>query len=74
MREAVVTVRGKWMYERDTIPRMIQMIRAGLMDLGQFDMTEFALDDANEAVAYAAANAGPRQLTVLRPDRACTGG
>lgn len=64
-----VTVRGKWMYGRDAIPPMIQMIRAGLIDLDQFEMAEFALDDANEAIAHAAANAGPHQLTVLRPDR-----
>ncbi len=64
-----VTVRGKWMYEREAIPRMIQMIRGGLIDLVQFEMAEFPLDDANAAIAHAAANAGPRQLTVLRPDR-----
>ncbi len=64
-----VTVRGVWMYRRDAIPRMIQMIRAGLVDLVQFETAEFALDEVNEAVAHAAANAGPRQLTVLRPDR-----
>jgi alcohol dehydrogenase len=64
------TVRGVWMYRREAIPRMVRMVRGGLIDLGQFDMTEFALDDANTAVAFAAANAGPRQLTVLRPDRA----
>lgn len=68
------TVRGVWMYPRTAIPRMVQMVRGGLIDLAQFDMTEFALDDANEAVAYAAANAGPRQLTVLRPDRRGAGG
>lgn len=64
-----ITVRGKWMYEREAIPRMIQMIRAGLVDLAQFEMAEFALDDANAAIAHAAEYAGPRQLTVLRPDR-----
>ena len=64
-----LTVRGVWMYPRDAIPRMVQMVRAGLIDLAQFDLTEFGLDDANHAVAHAAANAGPRQLTVLRPDR-----
>jgi alcohol dehydrogenase len=69
-----VTVRGKWMYPREAIPRMVRMIRAGLVDLAQFDMTEFSLDEANEAVAHAAANAGPRQLTVLRPDRNGAGG
>lgn len=63
-------VRGVWMYGRDTIPRMVQMVRAGLIDLAQFELAEFGLDEANQAVAYAAANAGPRQLTVLRPDRA----
>jgi alcohol dehydrogenase len=64
-----ITLRGVWMYPRDAIPRMVQMVRAGLIDLAQFDLTEFGLDDANAAVAHAAANAGPRQLTVLRPDR-----
>jgi alcohol dehydrogenase len=61
------TVRGVWMYAKDAIPRMVQMVRAGLVDLAQFELTEFGLDDANAAVAHAAANAGPRQLTVLRP-------
>lgn len=64
-----ITVRGKWMYERTAIPRMIQMVRGGLIDLGQFEMAEFPLDQANAAVTHAAENAGPRQLTVLRPDR-----
>ena len=64
-----ITMRGVWMYASDAVPRMVAMVRAGLIDLGQFDLAEFALDDANEAVAYAAANAGPRQLTVLRPRR-----
>lgn len=62
-----VTVRGKWMYPREAIPRMVGLVRAGLVDLGQFELAEFALDEANAAVAYAADNAGPRQLTVLRP-------
>lgn len=62
-----ITVRGKWMYERSAVARMVQLIRSGLIDLGQFDLTEFRLDDVNEAVAHAAANAGPLRLTVLRP-------
>jgi alcohol dehydrogenase len=64
-----ITLRGAWMYPREAIPRMVQMIRAGLIDLTQFELTEFPLDQANDAVAHAAANAGPRQLTVVRPDR-----
>ena len=63
------TVRGVWMYSKDAIPRMVRMVHAGLIDLAQFELAEFNLDDVNAAVAYAAANAGPRQLTVLRPDR-----
>jgi alcohol dehydrogenase len=69
-----LTLRGAWMYPRDAIPRMAHMVRAGLIDLAQFDLTEFRLDDANDAVAHAAANAGPRQLTVIRPDRDGAGG
>ena len=61
------TVRGVWMYRKEAIPRMVQMVRSRLIDLAQYETTEFGLDDANAAVAHAAANAGPRQLTVLRP-------
>ncbi len=68
-----IIVRGKWMYERDAPARMVGLIRGGLIDLAQFDLTEFALDGVNKAVAYAAANAGPLQLTVLRPDRGGAG-
>ena len=64
-----VTLKGQWMYDADAIPRLVQIVRAGLIDLGQFEMTEFPLGDVNAAVAHAAAHAGPRQLTVLRPDR-----
>jgi alcohol dehydrogenase len=68
------TVRGKWMYPRDAVAQMVRLVRGGLIDLAQFDLTEFALHDANDAVAHAAANAGPLRLTVLRPDRAGANG
>lgn len=64
-----ITVRGKYMYPREAVPRMIRLVRAGLIDLSGFEVTEFALAEANAAVAHAAAHAGPYQLTVLRPDR-----
>ena len=64
-----VTLRGQWMYGREAVVRMIGLIRAGLIDLAHYDLTEFALDEVNAAVAHAAATAGPLQLTVLRPDR-----
>jgi alcohol dehydrogenase len=55
------------MYPREAIPQMIGLIRAGLLDLGQFDVTEFSLAQANEAVAHAAANGGAFKMTVVRP-------
>ena len=61
------TLRGAWMYPREAIPRMVRMIHAGLIDLGQYDMTEFPLAEINDAIAHAAANAGPGNLTVVRP-------
>ena len=62
-----VSIRGQWMFEPSAVLGMIALIRAGLLDLSQFDVTEFALDDANEAVAHAAAHAGPFRITVIRP-------
>ncbi len=64
-----VTIRGKWMYERDAVSRLVRLVRAGHVDLSVFDVTEFPLADVNEAVDYAAASGGPLRLTVLRPDR-----
>ena len=55
------------MYAPDAISSMAAMIHAGLLDLAQFDVTEFALDQANEAVAHAAAHPEAFRLTVLRP-------
>ncbi len=63
-----ITIRGQWMYPRAAVARMIGMVRAGLVDLRHYDVTEFALDDANTAIAHAAETAGPFAATVLRPD------
>ena len=62
-----ISIHGQWMFEPSAILGMIALVRAGLLDLGQFEVTEFALDNANEAVAHAAAHAGPFRITVLRP-------
>ena len=62
-----ITVRGKWMYPPEAVTRMTGLIRAGLLDLGHFDVTTFPLDDANDAVTHAAANRGPFRITVIRP-------
>lgn len=62
-----ITLRGKWMYPKEAVTLMTGLIRAGLLDLGHFDVTTFALDNANEAVAHAAANGGPFRMSVITP-------
>jgi len=62
-----ITVVGQFMYPRDAIPRMIALIRAGLVDLNGFDVTTFQLTDVNRAVEHAAGHAGPFQMTTVCP-------
>jgi alcohol dehydrogenase len=63
----LITVRGQWMYEPSAIPGLVGLVRGGLLDLGHWAVTAFALDAANDAVAHAAAATGPFRLTVLAP-------
>jgi alcohol dehydrogenase len=62
-----ITILGRWMYPPAAIPRLIALVRSGLLRLTAYEVTEFALDDANEAVAHAAAHAGSFRMTVIRP-------
>ncbi len=62
-----ITIHGQWMYPPEATIRLAGLIRSGLLDLGHFDVTTFALDDANAAVAHAAANGGPFKMTVIQP-------
>jgi alcohol dehydrogenase len=62
-----ITIRGQWMYPPEANIRLIGLVQSGLLDLSNFEVTDFDLDDANEAVAHAAANGGPFKLTVIRP-------
>ncbi len=62
-----ITVIGQWMYKPDAALRVAGLIRAGLLSLDGYEIVAFGLDDANKAVAHAAANSGPFKLTVLRP-------
>lgn len=66
MRECI-TIHGVWMYPPDATVRLIALVRAGLLRLDHYETKTFDLDHANEAVAHAAANAGPFKLTVIRP-------
>ncbi|WP_437595028.1 zinc-binding dehydrogenase [Sorangium sp. So ce1000] len=62
-----ITLRGQWMYPREAAVRLVGLIRSGLLTLDPFDVTEFSLDRANEAVAHAAGHRGPFKMTVIRP-------
>lgn len=63
-----VTIHGQWMYRRDSITRLIALVRAGLLSLDHHEARCFGLDDVNDGIAHAAANAGPFKMTVLCPD------
>jgi alcohol dehydrogenase len=62
-----ITLRGRWMYEPQAVVSLISLIRSELLNLAEFDVTEFPLDAANDAVTHAAAHAGAFKLTVIRP-------
>ena len=55
------------MCPRESIPRMIGMAEAGLIDLNHREVTTFPLAEINAAVDHAATNAGPFAMTVVRP-------
>ena len=62
-----ITIHGQWMFAPEAVSRMAGLIRSGLLDLSQFDVTAFDLGQANEAVTHAAANSRPFRLTVIQP-------
>jgi len=62
-----IAIRGQWMYPRESIARLVAMVRAGLLSLDHHEAKCFGLDQVNEAIAHAAAEAGPFKMTVLRP-------
>jgi alcohol dehydrogenase len=62
-----IALYGQWMYPREAPSRLAAMIHAGLINLDIYEITTFALDEANAAVAHAAEFAGPSRLTVLTP-------
>ena len=66
MRECI-TIHGVWMYPADAAVRLIALVRAGLLRLDHYEIRDFDLDHANEAVAHAAANADPFSMTMIRP-------
>ena len=62
-----VSIIGQWMYPPEAGTRLAGLVRSGLLDIRNWDVTEFGLDRANEAVAHAAAHGGPFKADVIRP-------
>lgn len=60
-----ISLRGQWMYPPTAVPSMVKLIHSGLIRSDHYQLTTFGLDDVNQAVAHAAANAGPFQKTVI---------
>ena len=61
-----VTVRGQWMYARESIGRLVALVRAGVLPLDA-RVTTFGLAQVNEAIVHAAAHAAPFEATVICP-------
>jgi len=55
------------MYPREAIHRMVKLVRSSQISLDDVAVTKFPLEHVNEAVAHAAANAGPFKMTVVCP-------
>ncbi|KAI0694514.1 alcohol dehydrogenase [Cytidiella melzeri] len=63
-----IQLKGKWMYERDDIVALIQMVRLGVLKLDKVEvMGEFALADWEKAFEVAAQNANIGQVTMFSP-------
>ncbi|RZK51810.1 MAG: alcohol dehydrogenase [Hymenobacter sp.] len=62
-----ITIKGQYVCPRDAPARMLALVRAGLLSLDELEFSYFPLDQANEAVAHAAATAGPFRYTVIAP-------
>jgi alcohol dehydrogenase len=62
-----ISIHGAWMYPPEAAIRLVGLIRSGLLRLDGYEIVTFDLDHANEAVAHAAANAGPFKMTVIGP-------
>jgi len=46
---------------------MISLVKSDLLSPDNFKITEFNLEEVNEAVEFAAANSGAFKLTVIKP-------
>ncbi len=62
-----ITIKGQWMYKSTAPQQLISIAKSGLLSLDLFQISEFDLDDVNEAIEHAANDKGIFKLTVLKP-------
>ena len=66
-----LTLKGKWMFEREDIKSMIKMVGNGVMKLGGSAgfriVGRFGLDDWDKAFTAAEKNAGLGEFVVITP-------
>ena len=66
-----LTLKGKWMFEREDIRRMIKMVENGVMKLGESAGVKivgtFGLDEWDKAFTAAEKNAGMGETTLITP-------
>ena len=66
-----LTLKGKWMFEREDIRGMIKMVENGVLKLGESAgvriVGKFGLEDWDEAFTAAEKNAGMGECTLITP-------
>ncbi|KAF7185293.1 Alcohol dehydrogenase 4, mitochondrial [Pseudocercospora fuligena] len=58
---------GKWMYEREDVRDLVQMVESGVLRLDGEVVGEFGLEEWKAAWDCAAENAGPGRYVVIKP-------
>lgn len=64
---ANMTIKGKWMYERDDVLRLIKLVENGRLRVDGGSVKKYALEQWEEAFEIAANEAGPGRLVALVP-------
>ncbi|RAO73809.1 uncharacterized protein BHQ10_009821 [Talaromyces amestolkiae] len=64
---ANMTIKGKWMYERDDILKLIKLVESGRLRVDYGSVKKYALEQWEEAFEVAASEAGPGKVVALVP-------
>ncbi|WP_428242705.1 quinone oxidoreductase family protein [Gynuella sp.] len=62
-----ITIRGTWMYSSDTPVKLVRLVKSGLLNLQQWRVTKFPLNQIDAALHFAAVDQEPFTLTVVEP-------